>query len=159
MNLTIRYRQKLFLKIFIFAMFLIVPVMVEDSQLYFFIPYYLPLVIMEIVIHLYYASKKILITDKDLQFYVLWGLKWKSIAWASMEEASEIYRKSSSYQSGILQAMEPFAVLKWFGSNSKGITIKIIVTNEEAAYINFGNLKNSAKLYDILKEKVNFVRS
>ena len=94
----------------------------------------------------------------QIYFRIFWGLTWNSANWESMEEASEILNTDKSNKSSLQSAMEPFSAIKWFASKSPGTTIKIIITNDDALYINLGELKKTEELYKVLKERIRFIK-
>jgi hypothetical protein len=154
-----KYKQKVFPKALVLVIFGLFPVIAQKNQLYLSIPYYLIFILAQAIIHVYYVSKNLIITDAGIEEKILWGVPFSTTKWEDMEEACAIENEGKTKKGSLQSMMEPFVVIRWFVENSIGIIVKIIVTNEEPLYLNLKTIKNSSDLYKILKEKIRFVRS
>ena len=152
-----KYKHKVFPKILILLIFIFLPLIINNGNLYFSFIYYLIFILIQLIIHLYYLSKRLIVTDNGIAKMISWVIMVSRANWTNMEEAQEIVSSKTSTGGSLQSMMEPFSGIKWFVRKNTGHLIKIIVTNDMPLYINLKEIKNSSDLYDILKEKIRFV--
>lgn len=152
-----KYKQKIFIKILILLFFIFFPLVIMNDQLYFSFMYYLIFFLIQIIIHLYYSSKRLIINEHGIEKKILWIVMTERADWKSMEEVHEIVRSTGTSKSSMQSMMESFPVIKWFAERGLKSMIKIIITNNIPIYIKLKEIKKSTDLYNILKEKIRFV--
>ena len=155
-----KYKQKTISKVFVFFITTFSLFIMKGSNFYLSFSYYFLLAFSQVIIYLYYLSKRLIVTEAGIEEKIFWNIFWNSTKWEEMEEASVIPHNTNSTDNSWEMMMKPFSVFEWFAENSiKGTVIKIIVTNREALYLNLREIKNGSELYEIIEEKVRFVRT
>ena len=102
-------------------------------------------------------SKTLSVTEKGIELKIFRNIIYNSVDWKKMEEAYEL-EKNKSVNNAFCFFSEPFAHIKWFAKNSMNTIVKIIIREDKPIYIFLKDIKNSMDLYNILKEKIKFVR-
>lgn len=155
-----KYKQKIIPKIEILIFMAIIPTVfglnesVYSSFLYYLIP-----ILLEIIAFVYYSSKRLIITENGIDEKIFWSIVSQSTKWEDMEEACEITRGGRTYQNTSNSIPALMAYTDWLERMSNGATIKIIITNREAKYLNLHDIKNDSELNKILIEKIRFVKN
>ena len=145
------YKQKIIPKVLVLFITVFFPSIINRSELYSSVSFYLILVFSQVIIYVYYSSKRLIITETGIEEKILWNLMWNSVKWEEMEEASVISHNIDSTKSSLQAMMEQYSIIKWFAENSVGTIIKIIITNREPLYLDLQEIKNSTELYKIIK--------
>lgn len=100
-----------------------------------------------------------MVTEEGIEEIIFWNVLCRSVKWEEMEEACLLSDNTNSKERSTQMMMEPLPAFNWFVKNFiGGTTIKIIVTHREALYLDLQDIKNNDELYEIVKEKVRFVR-
>ena len=154
-----KYRQKYILKILLLAGYAFVPRVIDKPQLYFSLSYYGVLILLEAILFIFAASRRIIVTEQGIEEKFLWNISLSTIKWEDMEEASEIENDPKPTEKSLTVAAPPFASIRWLVVKNVGNLIKIIVSNQEPLCIHLKDIENSPELYKIIKEKVKFIRS
>jgi len=155
MNTIFKYKQKFFPKLIIFIIFILFSLAVINYKIFFFILFCIVFLLLQILIHIYYMSKRLIITNKGIERKIFWNVSFDLIEWSKIEEAYELQAKKSR-ANAFVSLTEPFFAHKWFGKNSIGTAIKIIIEKDEPFYIFLKDIKKSPDLYNILKDKIKF---
>jgi hypothetical protein len=157
MPVRFRYRQKNFLKVFFLLVFAILPLATNSAYLYTSVVYYLIFVGLEALFFTYFLTKRLIVTDRGIERRVL-GVSLGIVNWQNMVEAEIIAGEGKSPGSGFQQLIQPFSAIRWFAEKNTGIMMKIIVANDVPIYLTLKDIKESAELEKILKQKLRFVR-
>ena len=158
MMIVFNYKQKVFPKVLLFVIFGAFALIIDNYQLYSSVSFYLAFILLQAIIHIYYSSKRLIITDSGIEEKIFWDVPYSTVKWESMEEACEIINDPKTANSSSQTMEEPFAVIRWFTVRSIGNMIKIIVTNEEPLYLHLKDIKNSPELTKLLRERIRFVK-
>lgn len=154
-----RYNQKILPKVFVFFIIFFASYIVNRSDFYLSVSFYLLTALSQVLIYLYYSSKRLMVTEEGIEEIIFWNVLCRSVKWEEMEEACLLSDNTNSKERSTQMMMEPLPAFNWFVKNFiGGTTIKIIVTHREALYLDLQDIKNSDELYEIVKEKVRFVR-
>lgn len=129
-----------------------------DESVYSSFLYYLIIILLEVIVFAYYLAKRLVITDNGIEEIIFWNIVCGSTKWEDMEEAYEISRAGRTYQRNSNSIPALTAYTDWIERIRIGSTIKIIITNREAKYLNLNDIKNSSELNKLLLEKISFVK-
>ena len=150
------YKQRVFSK-YMFLIFALVIAALSYMTIKMSIIYFLGIVAVVILIDLlmtiYTASKKLIIRDEGIQEIVLFSITTRGTLWNQMEEASLIINVKSVKRSG-----EARSAIHWITNRYVGNTIKIIVTDQEPIYIQIASIKNGEEIMELLKDRVKIVK-
>jgi len=156
--MVFEYKQKLLPKILVMLVLGFYPLAFRLEHLYFSIPYYLIIVLTQIIIYAYFSSKKIHITEQGIEQIVLWKILWRTVDWTKMVEFYEI-RSGGNISGNPLESMtEPAIAIRWFVEKNIGFIIKIIVDFEAPLYFSLNAIKRSSEFYEIIRDKVRLVK-
>jgi len=147
------YRVILAFPIFICVVSLLIPFVAQQYATFSNIYYYIYLASVFIIPIVWSKSKFIIISDNLIQFGILWSVIYQEVSICDMEEASEIASRKS------LSALESRSAMHWIGRTYYAPTLKIIIKNSEALYLNTSNIIKGNEVFDLIKEKVKFVRT
>jgi len=154
-----KYKQKILPKVFAFFIIFFASYIVKRANFYRSNSFYLLTVLSQVIIYLYYSSKRLMVTEEGIEEIILWNVLWRSVKWEEMEEAYLLSENRDTGQNSMQMMMQPLPAFSWFAINYIGGTmLKIIVTHREALYLNLREIKNSAELLERVKERVRFVR-
>jgi hypothetical protein len=101
---------------------------------------------------LWYSSKYLKVDPARIVTGVLWGVELREVAMASVLEISEL--RPARPLTGMQGTMRPFAVIDWFAGRYLAPSLKLIVDNEEAFYLNLKYLPKSAEVYELLEKEL-----
>ncbi len=152
------YKQKYLLKIFLLLLFGFFSIIMDGETFFRSVPYWSIFLLLQAMIYGYDRSKKILLTDQGIEKRVLYFVALRDVNWEKIIEASMLTSNYYSKQSSAQLMVESFGGIKWFAERSIANTVKIIIDCDEALYIDLKEIKNSSKLYELIKEKIRFVR-
>jgi hypothetical protein len=122
----------------VILIFWFLPLIFGNHRLYLSVAYDLLFIVLQLTIHTYYSSKKLIVTDVGIEEKFLWNLSLSITKWADIEEAHE-------------------TTIQWLACLNPATTIKIIVTNDEPLYLKMQEIKNCPLLYQILRERIRFI--
>lgn len=154
MRTVFGYKQQFFLKIWlipVFGMFLVM--LRSTSQI---VTVGLIFLGVQAFIHIYYASKRIVLTDSGIEQFILGNLRFRHVNWEEILEAHVRVANSDGRPSNALQSMDLSSTMKWLTARSAGETIRLIVDNNQPLVIDLKEIKDSSALLQILKERVRF---
>lgn len=151
-----RYRQKAFLKVLLLAGFLLVPQVFAAPQLYRSIPFWLALLVPQLLLHGYFASRQLIVSESGLETRFL-GMRMQYVPWQSIVEMNVITPSGSGGgvgRGGVLEAMEPFAAVKWAARRGQGTSIRVVVTGWEPLVFMVNDIKDGEELGTLLRSKI-----
>jgi hypothetical protein len=153
-----KYKQKILQKIVILVLMLAQPLLFNTMDDYKSPTYCIILFILELISFGYQASKRLIVSESGIEMKLLWKMSWEYAKWEEMEEAYVITSGTKSNQSSLQSLPNLNSFTGWLDGVNTGTTIKIIITNREALYIKLQDIKKSDEFYQILKEKLRFVK-
>lgn len=154
MNVVFKYKQQLFLKVWLLLIIGSFPLMIHRLELYLHPLYLSVFFLVQSIIHVYYASKRIIVTDWGIQQNIFWNMRYRTVGWDEILEAREIAGNTGSEQSPI----ERLSIQHWLVEKSTENTVRIIIDNEEPIVFDMKEIKDNAGLYKLLDEHIRFVR-
>jgi hypothetical protein len=153
-----KYRQKLFPKLALAVIFASVPSIFRSPELYSSIGYWLIFLALQGLVHAYFASKRVIVSESGIETRLL-GMRLALVPWRQVEELSIIAPPTGEGvgQGGLMQALEPFAVIRWFANKGTGNKIKVVVTGWDPLVFLSGEIKNGSELAALLRSRIPLV--
>jgi hypothetical protein len=153
-----KYKQKILQKVVILVLMLIYPLLFNTMNDYKSLTYYSVLIILELISFVYQVSKRLIVYENGFEVKLLWFITWDYAKWEEMEEAYIFTGNAKSNQTSQQSLPNLNTFTDWIDNINTGTTIKIIIKNREALYIKLQDIKKSDMFYQILKEKIRFVK-
>jgi len=106
---------------------------------------------------IYTLSKSVIITDEYIEKIYLWKLFTRKVFWENIQEFSRIPRSTSS--TNVFKHDSIHLWSNWFSNILNSSYLKLIITNDDAFYIETGKIKKGYEIYNLLIKNIHEIKS
>jgi hypothetical protein len=146
-----KYKQKLFPKALVAAVFVAIAATPGSHALFRSLPYWGAFAALQVLFYAWNASRRITVDEQRLEVRGF-GIP-RSVAWESVEEATLLANLPARSDAIIARAAN-----KPMGPTTGELVMKLVVTDGAALYVRLGDLRESRAFADLVLSKVRFVR-